>query len=92
MLAGRRGDVSVKELCRQHQIAETLYYSWREKLLAGGRQALAGKDESPDEHELRAVVRVRGGRPRRSSDRRDQRQELAPSWVAWSAVDKDHCG
>ena len=35
VLAGLRGDVSVKELCRQHEIAETLYYSWREKLLEG---------------------------------------------------------
>jgi transposase-like protein len=37
VLAGLRGDVSVKDLCRQHQIAETLYYSWREKLLEGGK-------------------------------------------------------
>ena len=26
VLAGLRGDVSVKEVCRQHEIAETLYY------------------------------------------------------------------
>jgi transposase-like protein len=26
VLAGLRGDVSVKKLCRQHEIAETLYY------------------------------------------------------------------
>ena len=26
VVAGLRGDVSVKELCRQHAIAETLYY------------------------------------------------------------------
>jgi transposase-like protein len=43
VVAGLRGDVSVKERCRQHQIAETLYYSWREKLLEGGREALAGR-------------------------------------------------
>ncbi len=43
VVAGLRGDVTVKELCRQHEIAETLYYSWREKLLEGGREALAGK-------------------------------------------------
>ena len=40
VLAGLCGDVSVKELCRQHEIAETLYYSWREKLLQGGHEAL----------------------------------------------------
>jgi len=45
VLAGLRGDVAVKELCRTHEIAETLYYSWREKLLEGGRVALSGKAE-----------------------------------------------
>ena len=47
VLAGLRGDVTVKELCRSHEIAETLYYSWREKLLEGGREALAGKARAP---------------------------------------------
>jgi transposase len=56
VLAGLRGDVSVKELCRQHEIAETLYYSWREKLLEGGREALAGKTERQGERELRKRI------------------------------------
>ena len=43
VLAGLRGDRSVKEVCREHAISETLYYGWREKLLEGGREALAGK-------------------------------------------------
>ena len=33
VLAGLRGDRSIKDVCREHQIAETLYYTWREKLL-----------------------------------------------------------
>ena len=45
VLAGLRGDRSVKEVCREHAISETLYYGWREKLLEGGREALAGKEE-----------------------------------------------
>src|SRR5436190_17307710 len=53
VLAGLRGDRSVKELCRQHAIAETLYYAWREKLLEGGREALAGKEERRGERELK---------------------------------------
>jgi transposase-like protein len=57
VLAGLRGDVSVKELCRQHQIAETLYYSWREKLLEGGKAALAGKEERQGERELKRRIR-----------------------------------
>jgi transposase-like protein len=54
--AGLRGDVSIRELCRQHEIAETLYYSWREKLLEGGRETLAGKEERAGERELRRRV------------------------------------
>ena len=56
VLAGLRGDVSVKELCRQHEIAETLYYSWREKLLEVGREALAGKQERQGERELKRRI------------------------------------
>ena len=57
VLAGLRGDRSVKEVCREHEISETLYYSWREKLLQGGREALAGKEERAGERELRRRVR-----------------------------------
>jgi len=35
VLAGLRGDRSVKEVCREHAISGTLYYSWREKLVRG---------------------------------------------------------
>jgi transposase len=56
VLAGLRGEVSVKELCRQHEIAETLYYSWRERLLEGGREALAGREERRGERELKRRV------------------------------------
>jgi len=57
VLAGLRGDRSVKEACREHEIAETLYYTWREKLLEGGREALAGKEERTGEKELRKKIR-----------------------------------
>ena len=57
VLAGLRGDRSVKEVCREHEISETLYYCWREKLLEGGREALAGKEERRGERELRRKVR-----------------------------------
>jgi transposase-like protein len=33
VLAGLRGDRSVRDVCRERQIAETLFYTWREKLL-----------------------------------------------------------
>jgi transposase-like protein len=47
----------VKEVCREHEIAETLYYSWRDKLFEGGREALAGKEERQGEKELRRKIR-----------------------------------
>ena len=56
VLAGLRGDRSVKEVCREHAISETLYYGWREKLLEGGCEALAGKEERLGERELRRKV------------------------------------
>ena len=56
VLAGLRGDRSVREVCREHAISETLYYGWREKLLEGGREALAGKEERQGERELRRKV------------------------------------
>jgi transposase len=57
VLAGMRGDRSIKEVCREHEIAETLYYSWRDKLLEGGLAALAGKEERGGEKELRRKIR-----------------------------------
>lgn len=46
VLAGLRGDRSVRDVCREHDIAETLYYAWRDKILEGGKSALAGKDSA----------------------------------------------
>jgi transposase len=56
VLAGLRGERSVKEVCREHAISETLYYGWREKLLEGGGEALAGKEERQGERQLRRKV------------------------------------
>ena len=44
-------------MCREHEIAETLYYNWRDKLLEGGRTALAGKEERSGEKELKKKIR-----------------------------------
>lgn len=57
VLAGLRSDRTVKDVCRDHEIAETLYYSWRDKLLEGAREQLAGKEERQGEKELRKRVR-----------------------------------
>jgi transposase-like protein len=57
VLAGLRGERSVAEVCREHQISETLYYSWRDKLLEGGAERLSGKEERTEVAELRKRVR-----------------------------------
>ncbi len=57
VLASLRGDRSVRDVCREHEIAETLYYSWSDKLLESGRLALAGKDERQGEKDLRKWIR-----------------------------------
>lgn len=57
VLAGLRGDRSVKDVCREQAIAETLYYSWRDKLLEGGARAALGQGGAPGR--ARAPTRVR---------------------------------
>ena len=57
VLAGLRGDRTVKEVCREHGIEETLYYTWRDKLLDGGSERLAGKEGRTEVAELRKRVR-----------------------------------
>src|SRR5437764_15417556 len=59
VLAGLRCDRSVKDVCREHEISDTLFYSLRDKLLEGGREALAGKAERSGERELRWKIRER---------------------------------
>jgi transposase len=53
---GRPARRPFKEVCREHAISEALCYGWREKLLEGGREALAGKEERQAERELRRKV------------------------------------
>jgi transposase len=57
VLAGLRGDRSVRDVCREHEISETLYYQWKEKLLEGGSAALAGTQERKAEKELKKRIR-----------------------------------
>jgi len=56
VIAGMRGDRSVRDVCREHDVSEALYYSWRDKILEGGKAALSGKDERQAEKELRRKI------------------------------------
>jgi transposase-like protein len=56
VLAGLRGDRRVRDVCREHEIAETLSYQWRDRLLEGGTTALATPPDAtvdPKDVELR---------------------------------------
>ena len=58
VLAGLRGDRSVRDVCREYQIAETLYYQWRERLLDAGRTALANpRGKTAEQAELDRLKR-----------------------------------
>jgi transposase len=56
VLAGLRGDRTAREVCREHGISEALFYGWRDKLLEGGRAALADKEDRQGERALRRKV------------------------------------
>ena len=48
VLAGLRGDRSVRDVCREYEISEALFYQWRDRLLEGGKSALAtNRDKQP---------------------------------------------
>lgn len=55
VLAGIKGG-NVQEVCRAHEISPNLYYRWRDAVLEGGKQQLAGKNERQTEDELRKQV------------------------------------
>jgi transposase len=61
VLAGLRGDRSVRDVCREYQLAETLYYQWRERLVEGGKAALANpRDKTPEQAALEDLRRKVG--------------------------------
>ncbi|HEY9557195.1 MAG TPA: transposase [Acidimicrobiales bacterium] len=56
VLAGLRGDRTVRDIYREYEIAETLYYQWRDRLLEAGKAALAtprDKGGDPRDAELK---------------------------------------
>ena len=56
VLASLRGQKSIAELCRDHDISETLLRRWREQFLAAGAERLHGKAERTEADELRRQV------------------------------------
>ena len=54
VLAGLRGDRSVRDVCREYEITEASYYQWRDRLLEGGKAALRRPNEKrPEDAEIK---------------------------------------
>ena len=47
---------SIAELCREHDISESLLRKWRDQFLAAGAERLQGKSERTEADELRRQV------------------------------------
>ena len=62
VLEGLSRGSSVAEICREHQISQTLYYRWRDKFLDGGRKGLAkrGGDDEAYRKEIVHLQRIIG--------------------------------
>jgi transposase len=56
VLASLRGPKTIAELCREHEISESLLRKWREQFLAAGAERLQGKSERTEADELRRQV------------------------------------
>ncbi len=59
VLTGLKGEQSVAEICRQHQISQSQYYKWRDRFLEGGKNALAYGAPSKKEALLKAEIERR---------------------------------
>src|SRR3954464_6253464 len=51
-----RGPKTIAQLCREHEISESLLRKWREQFLAAGAERLSGKAERTEADELRRQV------------------------------------
>jgi len=56
VLEGIKGQKSAAEICREHQINQTLYYRWRERFLEAGQKALSDSVGSDKAKALRAKI------------------------------------
>ncbi len=73
VLASLRGAKTMAELCREHDIADSLLRKWREQFLAAGAERLQGKSERTETDELRRQV----ARLERALGRKTMEAEIA---------------
>lgn len=78
VLAGLRGDRPTRDMCRQYEISEALYYQWRERLLEGGKAALATpRDRKPPEAAELAELKKKVAQLKRTLGRKTYEPEIA---------------
>jgi transposase len=56
VLASLRGPKTISQLCREHDISDSLLRKWREQFLAAGAERLSGRQERTEADELRRQV------------------------------------
>ena len=56
VMEGLRADCTVSELCNRHQITQTQYYQWRDKLLSDGSKVFAHGGVDKTEERLQNEV------------------------------------
>ncbi len=44
------------EICREHQISQTLFYRWRDRFLEGGQKNLMNRGRAGEADALRAEI------------------------------------
>jgi len=63
VLEGLRGQKSVAEICREHQISQALYYRWRDRFLEAGQKGLSnggGEDEKALQAQIEKLEKIIG--------------------------------
>ena len=56
VLASLRGPKTISQLCREHDISDSLLRKWREQFLAAGAERLQGRQERTEADDLRKQV------------------------------------
>ena len=56
VLASLRAPKTLAQLCREHEIADSLLRKWREQFLAAGAERLEGRQERTEADELRRQI------------------------------------
>ena len=56
VLEGLRGEKSVAEICREHQISQALYYRWRDRFLEAGQKGLSNGGSEDETKVLQAQI------------------------------------